>query len=146
MRCIVQKVISSKVEVNGKIIGAIEKGLNVLDGFKENDTEEQLNKMVKKILHLRIFADEAGKMNKNVLEIQGEILLISQFTLYGDTKNGNRPSYVEAMSSERARPLYEEMVKRMSEFIKVERGEFGAGMQVEIHNDGPTTIILDDAN
>ena len=94
MRCIVQKVISSKVEVNGKIIGAIEKGLNVLVGFKENDTEEQLNKMVKKILHLRIFADEAGKMNKNVLEIQGEILLISQFTLYGDTKNGNRPSYV----------------------------------------------------
>ena len=146
MRCVVQRVTSSKVRVEGKLIGAIENGLNVLVGFKESDTEEQLDKMINKILHLRIFADETGKMNKNVLEIQGHILLISQFTLYGNAKNGNRPSYTEAMPSEKAFLLYEDMIKRMSKFIRVERGKFGANMQVEIQNDGPVTIILDDAN
>ena len=143
MRCVVQRVSASSVSVANQIVGRIEKGLMVLVGFTEGDTIEIIDKMIQKLLYLRIFDDENGVMNKSVLDIHGKILLVSQFTLYGDAKKGNRPSYIKALPSSMAKPLYDEMVKKMKAYIPVEVGVFGAYMQVEIHNDGPTTILLE---
>lgn len=143
MRCVVQKVSHSSVTVSNRIVGKIGNGLTVLVGFTEGDTVEVIDKMIQKVIHLRIFDDENGVMNKSVLDIGGSILLISQFTLYGNTKKGNRPSYIKALSGLLAKPLYEEMVQKMKSFLPVEIGEFGSHMDVEIHNDGPTTILLE---
>jgi len=144
MKIVLQRVSSASVKVDDKIVGNIENGLLLLIGFSSNDTEENILPTIEKIVKLRIFSDEEGKMNKSVLDVEGSMLLISQFTLYADTKKGNRPSFIEAARPEQAIPLYEffiaEMKKRIS---KVETGIFGADMKVELVNDGPVTIVFD---
>jgi len=144
MRVVLQRVKRASVEVDGYIIGKIENGILVFLGIKQNDTTEDLNYIVDKIANIRIFEDQAGKMNLSLQEINGEILIISQFTLYGDARGGRRPSYIEAARPEEAIPLYEKCILELkNKGIKVETGEFGADMQVELINDGPVTILLD---
>jgi D-tyrosyl-tRNA(Tyr) deacylase len=144
MKIVLQRVSSASVKVDSKIVGSIETGLLLLIGFSSTDTEENILPTIEKIVKLRIFSDEEGKMNKSVLDVNGSALLVSQFTLYADTKKGNRPSFIEAARPEQAIPLYEffitEMKKRIS---KVETGIFGADMKVELVNDGPVTIVFD---
>ena len=144
MKIVLQRVSSASVKVDSKIVGRIEHGLLLLIGFSSTDTEENILPTIEKIVKLRIFSDEEGKMNKSVLDVEGSMLLISQFTLYADTKKGNRPSFIEAARPEQAIPLYEffmaEMRKRVT---KVETGIFGADMKVELVNDGPVTIVFD---
>lgn len=148
MIAVVQRVSSSSVTVEGKIVGQIGVGFNVLLGVSENDTEEDLQWLAKKIVGLRVFSDEDGKMNKDLKDINGNILLISQFTLLGSTKKGNRPSFIEAARPEKAIPMYEKMKEVLSEMLgkKVECGIFGADMKVDIQNDGPVTLVIDTAN
>ncbi len=143
MRVVVQRVSSSSVSVNGEVIGQIKKGLNVLVGFTNGDSLKDIDYLVNKIINLRIFDDENGVMNKSVLDIGGSILLISQFTLYADSKKGNRPSYLNALKACDALLLYEQTVDKMSQFVNVQTGLFGADMQVLINNDGPITICID---
>ena len=143
MRVVVQRVSSSSVSVNGEVIGQIKKGLNVLVGFTNGDSLKDIDYLVNKIINLRIFDDENGVMNKSVLDIGGSILLISQFTLYADSKKGNRPSYLNALKACDALLLYEQIVDKMSQFVNVQTGLFGADMQVLINNDGPITICID---
>lgn len=143
MRVVVQKCSNSSVSIDGEVVSKIKLGLNVLVGFTQTDTEEDLKYMVRKIVNLRIFEDENNIMNKSVLDVGGEILSISQFTLYGDTKKGNRPSYVNALNGIEARPLYERFNELLNEQVKTYSGVFGADMKVEICNLGPTTIIID---
>jgi D-tyrosyl-tRNA(Tyr) deacylase len=143
MRCVVQKVKRSSVKVDGKIVSEIGKGLNVLVGFTSGDDEAKIDYMINKIINLRVFEDENDVMNKSVLDVNGEILLISQFTLYGDASKGNRPSYINALKSEDAEPLYELMIKKINDRIKTYPGVFGADMEVEIINDGPATILIE---
>ncbi len=143
MRCVVQRVTSSKVEVDGKIVGEIKNGLNVLVGFTDTDTIKDIEYCVKKITNLRVFDDENGVMNKSVIDIKGEILSISQFTLYGDVRKGNRPSYIKALGGDKAKPLYEEFNKLLNQIVPTKEGIFGADMKVLINNDGPCTILID---
>ena len=144
MKAILQRVSSSKVTVLGKISGEVNAGLNILLGVTHSDNNETAQKFAEKIVNLRIFQDAEGKMNKSILDIKGEILLISQFTLYGDTSKGRRPSFVKAAEPEKANEVYEKLAEILRGYgLKVETGEFGGYMDVEIHNDGPTTIILD---
>lgn len=143
MRCVVQKVLSSSVTVDGKLINKIDKGLTVLVGFTHDDTEADIDWMVRKVVNLRVFEDENDVMNLSILDVGGEILSISQFTLYGDPKKGNRPSYINALGGEKAEPMYELFNKKLNEHVKTYGGVFGADMKVEILNDGPCTIIID---
>jgi|SRR3712207_1140424 len=144
MRAVIQRVLSSKVEIGGKIIGSINKGLNVLLGVEKEDTLKDVEYLKDKILNLRIFEDENKKMNNSLLDIGGELIVISQFTLCGDCRKGKRPNFMKALSGEEAKELYEEFVKQCKDIIgKVETGEFGADMKVTIENDGPVTILLD---
>ncbi|MGG7143363.1 D-aminoacyl-tRNA deacylase [Clostridium nigeriense] len=144
MRVVVQRVNSSRVIVEDKIIGSIGKGLNLLIGISKEDTEEDLLYLKDKIVNLRIFEDENDKMNRSLLDVKGEILAISQFTLYGDCRKGRRPNFMEAEGGERAKALYEKFVELLRETsLKVETGEFGAHMIVDIKNDGPVTLMLD---
>ncbi len=143
MRVIVQRSKNSSVKVDNKIVGSINSGMVILVGFTEGDTEEIIEKMVKKIVNLRIFDDDNGIMNKSILEVGGSILSISQFTLYANTKKGNRPSYIEALNSEVAIKLYNLFNEKLREHINVSTGIFGADMEVNIINDGPITIALD---
>ena len=143
MKALVQKVKSSSVSVDGKLVNSIGKGLNVLLGVNVEDTQEDAIKLAKKVLNLRIFEDENDVMNKSILDVGGEILSISQFTLQADTKKGNRPSYINAMKGEDAIKLYELFNEELNKEIKTYPGVFGADMEVQIVNDGPTTIILD---
>lgn len=144
MRAVVQRVTSSKVEVDGKIVGSIGKGLNILLGITTDDTIEDIKYLKDKIINLRIFSDEEGKMNKSLLDVEGELLVISQFTLYGDCRKGRRPSFIQALAGEQSEVLYEEFLKQCREDVaKVEKGIFGADMQVEINNDGPVTLLLE---
>ena len=143
MRVLVQRSLESSVEVDKKIVGHIDKGLVLLVGFTDGDTSEKIDYLVKKVLNLRIFDDENGVMNKSILDVGGSILSISQFTLYADTKKGNRPSYINAMGGENAEKLYNEFNVKLSEYIEVETGIFGADMKVNITNDGPITIMLE---
>jgi D-tyrosyl-tRNA(Tyr) deacylase len=144
MRAVVQRVNSSKVEVEGKAIGQIQKGLNVLLGISKDDTDEDIIYMRDKILNLRIFEDENGKLNKSLLDVKGEIIIISQFTLYGDCRRGRRPSFIEALGGDEAEKIYEKFVGQCRDLVgKVETGEFGADMLVSIENDGPVTIMID---
>ena len=143
MKALVQKVKSSSVSVDGKIVNSIGSGLNVLLGVNVEDTKEDAIKLAKKVLNLRIFDDENGVMNKSILDVGGEILSISQFTLQADTHKGNRPSYINAMRGEDAIKLYEFFNEELNKEIKTYPGVFGADMTVQIENDGPTTIILD---
>ncbi|EOR20716.1 MULTISPECIES: D-aminoacyl-tRNA deacylase [Clostridium] len=144
MRAVVQRVASSKVIVDEKIIGSINKGLNILIGISKEDTEEDLLYIKEKVINLRIFEDEADKMNLSLLDVKGEILVISQFTLYGDCRKGRRPNFMEAEGGEKAKVLYKRFVELLRESnLKVETGEFGAHMKVDIQNDGPVTLMLD---
>ena len=143
MRVLVQKSGHSRVSVDGKLVNEIDKGLVLLVGFTQTDTEEVLDFMARKVVNLRIFEDEAGVMNKSLLDVGGSILSISQFTLYGDTSRGNRPSYLKALNGEEAIKLYEAFNKKLNEFAPTKPGIFGADMKVAILNDGPTTIILE---
>lgn len=143
MRVLVQRSLASKVEVNGKEVGKIEKGMVVLVGFSKEDTEEDVLYLVNKVVHLRIFDDENGIMNRSILEEKGSILSVSQFTLYADTLHGNRPSYKESMKQENASKLYEYFNEELSKICKVETGIFRENMQVCITNDGPVTILLE---
>lgn len=143
MRILVQRSKESSVSVDNKIVGKIDKGLVLLVGFTEGDSESNIDYLINKVLNLRIFDDESGVMNKSVLDINGEILSISQFTLYADTKKGNRPSYIKALNGNESIKLYDLFNKKLSEYIHVEKGIFGADMIVSITNDGPTTILLE---
>lgn len=143
MRVLVQRSLNSKVTVNNQITGEIEKGLVLLVGFTEGDSKKDIDYLVNKVLNLRIFDDEKGIMNKSVLETGGQILSISQFTLYADTKKGNRPSYIQALSGDKAIKLYNLFNEELSKHIRVETGVFGAEMTVDIQNDGPVTILLE---
>lgn len=143
MKVILQRSIASSVKVNGQVIGAIDRGIVILVGFTEGDNSDKIDYMVKKIVNLRIFDDDYGVMNKSILDVGGSILSISQFTLYADTSKGNRPSYIKAMSGDKAKLLYEEFNNKLKNYAKVETGEFGADMFVEIQNDGPVTIIIE---
>lgn len=144
MRAVIQRVTSSSVEVCGEVVGRIGKGFTVLLGVREDDTPEDLKYMEEKIKGLRVFEDDQGKMNLSLDAVGGEILLISQFTLYGDARKGRRPSFTEAAKGEKAEALYEGLAEalRRSGF-RVETGKFGAEMKVSIDNDGPVTILLD---
>ena len=143
MRILVQRSKRSSVSVNKEIVGKIEKGLVLFVGFTEGDTSREIDYMIKKVLNLRIFDDEDGIMNKSILDTGGSILSISQFTLYADTKKGNRPSYIKALNGEKAVKLYNEFNEKLSDYINVETGIFGADMKVNILNDGPVTILLE---
>ncbi|BAY92269.1 MULTISPECIES: D-aminoacyl-tRNA deacylase [unclassified Tolypothrix] len=146
MRLIIQRVKSSQVTVNGEIVGKIGRGLNLLVGIANTDTDAELDWMVRKCLELRLFPDEAGgdRWQKSVQEIGGELLVVSQFTLYGDCRKGRRPSFDRSAVPPLAKDLYEKFVTKLrTSGLKVETGEFGAMMQVAIENDGPVTLILE---
>ena len=143
MIAIIQRVSKSSVSVDGELVSSINRGINILLGIVEDDSLEDIEKLVKKIVKLRIFSDECGKMNLSLLDIEGEALVISQFTLAANVKKGNRPSFSQAKKPSEAKELYLEFIKRLSEFIEVKSGIFGANMSVEIINDGPVTFILD---
>ena len=144
MKFVIQRVSEASVSVDGSIIGQIQKGFMVLIGISETDSEETADKLIKKMTNLRIFEDENGKTNLSLADVNGGLLLISQFTLYANCKKGNRPSFIEAGSPNKAAALYEYIIKKSKETIPiVETGEFGADMKVSLVNDGPFTIILD---
>ncbi len=147
MKIVVQRVKSSSVTINNEVYSKINSGLMLLFGVEKNDTEDFLDFMVHKILNLRIFNDENGKMNLSIKDIQGEILVVSQFTLAGDCKKGLRPSFDNAMQPDIANEYYEKFVSKLKESnLKIETGVFGADMKVELINDGPVTFILEKKN
>ncbi|MCB1107086.1 MAG: D-tyrosyl-tRNA(Tyr) deacylase [Chlamydiia bacterium] len=145
MRVLIQRVIEAHVKVQDEIVGEIEKGLLLFLGIHKEDHEESISYFVEKVTSLRIFEDEEGKMNRSVQDVGGELLVVSQFTLYGDCKGGRRPSFVEAMPSSLALPLYESFIKKCQEVMgeeKVKTGSFGAQMAVHLINDGPATFLI----
>jgi D-tyrosyl-tRNA(Tyr) deacylase len=148
MRVVIQRVTEASVTINQKIHGQIETGYLVLVGFEENDLEEDLHWISKKIADLRIFSDQDGKMNLSVQDVGGEILLVSQFTLFASTKKGNRPSFIRSASPEIAVPLYDKFILILNEFLpnKIKTGVFGADMKISLINDGPVTIAIDSKN
>ncbi len=144
MRIILQRVNESRVEVAGQIIGKIQKGLNLLVGITPSDTEQEVAWMARKCLELRIFPDQSGKLSQSVQDIQGGLLVISQFTLYGDCRKGRRPSFDKAAPGAIAEQIYEQFVAKLrASGLQVETGQFGAMMNVYIENDGPVTLILE---
>lgn len=148
MRIVVQRVREARVEIAGETVGRIGQGLLLLVGIAEGDTMAEVELLAKKVAQLRIFADEAGKMNRSVQDIRGGVLSVSQFTLYGDCRKGNRPSFVNAARPETAEPLYDTLnqLLRTQYGLPVETGRFGADMQVSLVNDGPVTILMDTAS
>lgn len=144
MRFVIQRVTNADVKVDGKVIGEIGKGFMVLIGVADSDTKEIADKMIKKMIGLRIFEDENGKTNLSLDSVGGSLLLISQFTLYANCKKGNRPSFIEAGAPQMAEEMYEYIIAKCKESVPVvERGSFGADMKVSLTNDGPFTIVLD---
>lgn len=144
MRAVLQRVRFAQVTVDAEVVGAIDEGLVVFLGCGEGDTDEDLEYLVNKLIHLRIFADDEGRMNLSLLDVGKKMLVVSQFTLYADTSRGRRPSFVNAMKPGPAEALYEQFVDRVAQHeIHVETGVFGAMMDVELINDGPVTIIID---
>ena len=148
MKAVIQRVLEASVEIENKIVAQINQGLLILVGIEEADNQEDINWLTSKIANLRIFADENEVMNLSVKDINGEIIVVSQFTLHAATKKGNRPSYIKAAKPEIAIPLYEKFVSQMENEIgkKVQTGQFGADMKVALINDGPVTIIIDTKN
>tara|TARA_B100001175_G_scaffold302649_1_gene296894 strand:- start:157 stop:609 length:453 start_codon:yes stop_codon:yes gene_type:complete len=148
MRLVVQRVSKSNVKVSGEIIGEIKEGLMILVSFVDEDNDIDLEWMKKKIINLRIFNDDEGKMNRSVQDVDGDILLISQFTLHGSTKKGNRPSFIKAAKPDFANVMYVKFIKVLEESLdkEIQTGEFGGDMKVSLINDGPTTIIIDSKN
>lgn len=146
MRLVIQRVNHAEVKVDGEIVGSIGKGFLVLTGVGRNDTKEVADKYLKKLLGLRIFEDEAGKTNLSLSDVNGELLIVSQFTLYANCKKGNRPSFIEAGAPDLAEELYEYMISEASKSIPiVQHGVFGADMKISLENDGPFTVILDES-
>lgn len=144
MKIVIQRVKQAKVKVNSEVIGKIDKGLLILIGAEKGDNQSDVDYLVSKALNLRIFEDDNSKMNHSILDIKGQILVISQFTLLGDCRKGRRPSFDKAAKGEDALKLYEDFVSELKKSdLKVETGQFGAYMQVELTNDGPVTLILD---
>lgn len=144
MKLVVQRVKKAEVKVDGNIVGKIDKGFLVLIGIKVGDTKEQADYLVKKLCNLRVFSDENDKMNLSIKDVQGKLLIVSQFTLYGDCSQGNRPSFIGAARPEEANPLYEYFCEQCElNNIEVQKGIFGADMKVELINDGPVTIIIE---
>lgn len=148
MRLLIQRVRKASVYINNKQNSVIEKGLLILIGVENEDTQEDIEFLTKKAANLRIFDDEDGVMNKSVIDTNGDIMVVSQFTLHASTKKGNRPSYIRAAKPDISIPLYEKFCKSISELVgkEVKTGEFGADMQVELVNDGPVTIWIDSKN
>ena len=148
MRLLIQRVRRALVEIEGAIKGKIGKGFLVLVGVTHEDTEEDLEYLAQKLLKIRLFDDENGVMNLDLQQVEGELLIVSQFTLLASTRKGNRPSYIAAAPEAVSRPMYERFVKRMEELTgrEVQTGEFGADMQIELVNDGPVTIWIDSKN
>ena len=143
MRAVVQRVSHAQVKVDGKVVGKIEKGYLVLLGVKEGDTTKEADFLANKVVNLRVFEDENDKMNLSIKDVGGEMLIVSQFTLYGDASHGNRPSFTEAARPEEANSLYEYFCDQVSKEVHVEKGVFQAEMKVELLNDGPVTILLE---
>lgn len=143
MKVVVQRSKKSSVSVSEKIVNEIDNGMVLLVSFTQGDTIDNILKMTKKIANLRIFDDEEGVMNKSILDVGGEILSISQFTLYGDTTKGNRPSYMKALNGEEAIKLYETFNEEMNKYVVTKPGIFGAEMMVNVSNDGPITLIME---
>ena len=143
MRAVVQRVTQAKVEVDGKVTGEIKKGFLVLVGFTHGDTEADCIRVAKKISGLRIFSDENDKINLSLKDVEGDILCVSQFTLYADCSHGNRPSFTNAARPDLAEPLYEIFCKELEKYAHTERGIFGADMKVSLLNDGPFTAIIE---
>ena len=145
MRAVVQRVLSAKVEVDRNIVGSIDSGLLVFLGISSEDSEKDADYLLKKITALRIFDDENGVMNKSLVDVKDELLVVSQFTLQANTKKGNRPSYIQAARPEKALPIYHYFLSRAEEIIakEIASGEFGADMKVSLENDGPVTFVLD---
>ena len=145
MRVVVQRVSQSNVKVLGEVIGEIKEGLMVLVSFVDEDNDTDLDWMTKKIINLRIFNDDEGKMNRSVQDVAGDILLVSQFTLHGSTKKGNRPSFIKAAKPDFANVMYERFINVLEQSLgkEIQTGEFGGDMKVSLVNDGPTTIIID---
>ena len=144
MRVVLQRVSSASVRVDGNVIGDIGPGLVLLIGIHRNDTDEDMHYVMDKCVHLRNFSDETGKMNHSVLDMGGELLVVSQFTLYGDTRKGRRPGFDQAGRPDMAEPLYERAVARLRDHgLQVATGRFGADMQVDLINDGPVTLIIE---
>ncbi len=145
MKLVIQKVKKAKVEVENNVVGKIDKGYMVLLGVKKGDTEKEADYLAKKLCNLRIFEDDNGKMNLSIKDVNGQLLIISQFTLYGNTKEGNRPSFIEAEEPEKANELYKYFLMKCKEngIEKVEQGMFGEHMEVSLINDGPNTIIME---
>ena len=148
MKAVIQRVATASVTVNDEVVSQIDSGLLVLLGVEVGDTLEELNWLVQKIANLRIFEDENGVMNRSVLDSEGDIIVVSQFTLLAQTKNGNRPSYIRAARPEEAIPLYETFVQVMSQILEkpIGKGVFGADMKVRLLNDGPVTLVMDTRN
>lgn len=148
MKVVIQRVSKSSVTIEGKKVASIEKGLLILLGIVDEDTQEDINWLSNKITNLRIFDDENGVMNKSIIDVQGDAIVVSQFTLHSSTKKGNRPSYIKAAKPDVAIPLYKAFVKQLQLDLgkSVQTGEFGADMKVELINDGPVTIIIDTKN
>ncbi len=143
MKVVVQRVDNAKVSVSGKVVGKVDKGFMLLVGFTHDDDINDIEYIVRKVVNLRVFDDENGVMNKSILDVNGSILSISQFTLYADTKKGNRPSYINAMKGELSTVLYDKFNELLREKVNVETGIFGSEMKVTLTNDGPVTIIID---
>jgi len=148
MKVVIQRVLKASVTIEGKLVASIENGLLILLGIVDEDSQEDIHWLSNKISNLRIFEDENGVMNKSVLEMEGDVIVVSQFTLHASTKKGNRPSYIKAAKPDIAIPLYEVFVKQIEVDLnkKVQTGQFGADMKVELINDGPVTIIIDSKN
>jgi D-tyrosyl-tRNA(Tyr) deacylase len=148
MRILIQRVSKASVTINDKLKSSISKGLLILLGIEAIDTQDDIDFLIKKIINLRIFDDENGIMNRSVLDIDGELLCVSQFTLYASTKKGNRPSYIRAAKPDFAIPMYQQFCSAMNLALgkEIKTGEFGANMQVELINDGPVTLFVDSKN
>ena len=145
MKLVIQRVLQAKVFIDKKIYSSIDHGILLLVGFEKNDEKLNFDYYIKKILNLRIFNDSNNKMNKSLIDIQGSILVVSQFTLLANTKKGNRPSFIKAAEPSLAKNLYDELIKKLKNYeINVEKGRFGAQMFLDFINDGPVTIIMDD--
>jgi D-tyrosyl-tRNA(Tyr) deacylase len=148
MRIVIQRVSEASVRIDQKIVGSISQGLMVLVGIETADVQSDVDYLVQKLVNLRIFSDEEGKMNLSIQDVGGELLVVSQFTLHASTKKGNRPSYIRAARPEQAIPLYTYFIEQAQKELKpkIHTGEFGADMKVSLVNDGPVTIIIDSAN
>ena len=148
MRVVIQKVTEASVSIENQIVASINKGLLVLVGIEDGDTNEDIAWLSSKIVNLRVFDDDNGVMNLSVKEVEGEVLIVSQFTLHASTKKGNRPSYIKAARPEVAIPIYEAFIKQVETLLgkRVSTGQFGAMMQVSLCNDGPVTILIDTKN